>query len=176
MKILSGVFVLVVLVCGVTVCYHTFASASEQQSMSLAPQPAATATPTAHENPNQEINDRFVKALSGKIAGRENEPAAKVFKNIQIEWLKNEPAERFLDIMNFGYSRALGVACTHCHGEQDFSSDDKRPKRAAREMAVMHKMINNQLLKMQNLESKSERRFINCRTCHRGAINPKANP
>ena len=37
--------------------------------------------------------------------------------------------------MNYGYSRALGVSCMHCHVEQDFASDEKRPKRAAREMA-----------------------------------------
>ncbi len=74
--------------------------------------------------------------------------------------------------MNGGYSRALGVACTHCHVEQDFASDDKRPKRAAREMAVMHKMINEQLGKMQNLETKPDLRAINCSTCHRGAITP----
>ena len=174
MKILNGTFVLAVLVCGVAVYYHAFASASEQQFTSPNPQP--TATPTSHENPNQEINNRFVKDLSGKIAGRENEPAVRVFKNIQIEWLKNTPAGRFLRIMNLGYSRALGVACTHCHVEQDFASDDKRPKRAARDMAVMHKMINDQLMKMQNLELKPEERFINCATCHRGAINPNANP
>jgi hypothetical protein len=124
-------------------------------------------------NPNQEINDRFVKQFSERIAGRENEPAEKVFKNIQ--WLKSTPAGRFLRIMNGGYSRALGVSCTHCHVEQDFASDDKRPKRAAREMQVMHRMINDQLAKMQNLELKPEQRFISCSTCHRGAINPLAS-
>jgi formate-dependent nitrite reductase cytochrome c552 subunit len=77
--------------------------------------------------------------------------------------------------MNGGYSRALGVSCNHCHVEQDFASDDKRPKRAAREMAVMHRMINEQLKKMQNLETKSEERAINCATCHRGAINPMSS-
>ena len=74
--------------------------------------------------------------------------------------------------MNRGYSRALGVACTHCHVEDDFASDDKRPKRAAREMAHLHRMINEQLSKMQDLEPKPEGRFINCSTCHRGEINP----
>ena len=176
MKLRSGAFVLLlaVLACGVAVYHHGFAVASQQQSTSPKPQPSATAP--ANLNPNQEINNRFVKELSEKIAGRENEPAEKVFKNIQIEWFKNVPAGRFLRIMNGGYSRALGVACTHCHVEQDFSSDDKRPKRAAREMAVMHKMINDQLGKMRNLEIKPEERFINCSTCHRGAINPIANP
>jgi cytochrome c2 len=74
--------------------------------------------------------------------------------------------------MNFGYSRALGVACSHCHVTSDFSSDDKRPKRAAREMAEMHHAINQQLLKMQNLEDEGNKRFINCSTCHRGQIDP----
>jgi hypothetical protein len=76
--------------------------------------------------------------------------------------------------MNMGYSRSLGVACTHCHVEQDFSSDDKRPKRAAREMAYMHHAIVEQIQKMQNLEHKPEQRVVNCTTCHRGAINPNA--
>jgi hypothetical protein len=174
MKLLNGAFVLAVLACGVAVYHHGLALTSQQQSTSPKPQPSAT--PTAHLNRNQEINNRFVKELSERIAGRENEPAEKVFKNIRIEWFKNVPAGRFLRIMNAGYSRALGVACTHCHVEQDFPSDDKRPKRAAREMAVMHKMINEQLGKMQNLEIKPEERFINCSTCHRGEINPIANP
>ena len=39
--------------------------------------------------------------------------------------------------MDVGYSRALGVSCTHCHDDQKFASDEKRPKRAAREMAGM---------------------------------------
>ena len=83
------------------------------------------------------------------------------------------PAETFLVIMNVGYSRALGVRCTHCHVEQDFASDEKRPKRAAREMAVMHRMINGQLRQMQNLEPPPDKRSINCFSCHRGAIDPR---
>ena len=99
MKLRSGafVFLLAVLACGVAVYHHGFAVASQQQSTSPKPQPSATAP--ANLNPNQEINNRFVKELSEKIAGRENEPAEKVFKNIQIEWFKNVPAGRFLRIM-----------------------------------------------------------------------------
>jgi hypothetical protein len=148
--------------------HHGLASAP----LAVLAEPPAMATPMPQANPNQQTNDRFEKRVLEKIAGRENEPAEKVFKNIQIPWLKNTPAVRFLRIMNLGYSRALGVACTHCHVEQDFSSDDKRPKRAARDMAYMHKAINDQLQKMQNLDLKPEQRFINCTTCHRGAINP----
>lgn len=59
--------------------------------------------------------------------------------------------------------------------EQDFSSDDKRPNRAAREMAAMHRSINDQLAKMQNLGPRPQGHFINCSTCHRGAVDPMAS-
>lgn len=107
-----------------------------------------------------------------KIKGHENEPAEKVFKNVRI--LKGIPAANLVDIMNYGYSHALGVTCRHCHVETDFSSDDKRPKRAAREMAVMHRSINDQLRKMENLEQPTDKRNINCGVCHRGAVDPNA--
>ncbi len=170
MRQLSGLLIVAIVACAVAAYQPGIAS----QQQPAAPKPQATGTPPAPVNPNQELNNRFVKQFLEKIAGRENEPAEKVFKNIQQS--KGFPARRLLVVMNIGYSRALGVACTHCHVEQDFASDEKRPKRAAREMAVMHKMINDQLVKMQNLELKPEERFINCSTCHRGAINPIANP
>jgi hypothetical protein len=116
-------------------------------------------------------NDEYVSMVLASISGREEEPAEKVFKNIQ--WLKGVPAGRFLRIMNGGYSRALGVTCTHCHVENDFASDDKRQKRAAREMAVMHRMINERLRSMQNLSSDPTARAINCSTCHRGQVDPR---
>ena len=128
--------------------------------------------PTPPPNTTQETNDRFVREILSRIAGHENDPAEQVFKNIQ--WLKGVPAGRFLSIMNRGYSHALGVTCTHCHVETDFASDEKRPKRAAREMAAMHRMINTRLHEMQNLEQPPDKRFINCWTCHRGAIDPVA--
>ena len=118
----------------------------------------------------QATNDAFVKRWMEQIAGRESEPAERVFKNVQ--WLKTTPASTFLRIMNGGYARALGVTCTHCHVETDFSSDDKRPKRAAREMAAMHRMINERLRQMENLQTPSADRAINCSTCHRGVVNP----
>ena len=135
--------------------------------------PAAGAQSTAQPSV-QEINHRFHEKILKQIEGREKEPAGKVFKNIKLAWLQPTPAQQLLNIMEFGYSRALGVACTHCHVEDDFSSDDKRPKRAAREMAVMHRGINEQLSKMENLEPNPEGHYVNCTTCHRGAVNPNA--
>jgi hypothetical protein len=134
-----------------------------QQPKPQSPQPGATKSV-------QETNDAFVQKILKQIEGHEQEPAEKVFKNVQI--MKAAPAARFLNIMNLGYSRALGVTCTYCHLEQDFSSDDKRPKRAAREMAAMHRGINEQLAKMENLEPNPQGHFINCSTCHRGAVDP----
>jgi len=117
-------------------------------------------------------NDSTVSELMIQIAGHEGDPAEKVFRNIRIPWLKNVPAGTFLTIMKDGYAAALGVRCEYCHVEGDFSKDDKRPKRAAREMAAMHHGINQQLAKMQELKPRPGGRFINCSTCHRGAVSP----
>lgn len=152
-----------------------FASRHGAQQQTAAPQNAQTpASQTAdkpHEKTVQESNDASVATLRALIKGHEDEPASKVFKN--VKFLADAPAGRFLNIMNFGYSRALGVKCEYCHDENDYASDAKRPKRAAREMQVMHHDANEQLQKMQNLQPKPEGgHFINCTTCHRGMIDP----
>ena len=109
-------------------------------------QPIAPSQRQAGPGSVQDTNDAFVQKILKQITGHEREPAEEVFKNVHI--MKATPAARFLTIMNLGYSRALGVTCTHCHVEQDFSSDDKRPK------------------------PNSRGHFINCSTCHRGAVDP----
>jgi Photosynthetic reaction centre cytochrome C subunit len=139
------------------------------------PQAANAVQSTAKEPSNQEVNAVFVQRISKQIAGHEQEPSGQVFKNIQVDVLKKTPAARLLLIMNEGYSNALGVNCKHCHVEDDFSKDDKRPKRCARDMAGMHFSINQQLAKMQNLAPSPNGHYINCSTCHRGAIDPLEN-
>lgn len=110
--------------------------------------------------------------LKESIAGKENEPAERVFKNIQL--LKGIPAGRLLRIMELGYSRSLGVTCTHCHVPGEWEKDDKPTKQVARDMAAMVGAINTQHLKqIKNL--KSENPGINCTTCHRGQIKPALN-
>jgi Photosynthetic reaction centre cytochrome C subunit len=158
---------------GLLLCALLAAPFAASQQPAPSPQPAAPPQPTPPSPADrQATNDRIEAAILEKIKGHENEPAEKVFKNIRI--LKDVRAANLLDIMNYGYSHALGVTCTHCHVETDFSSDDKRPKRAAREMAIMHRSINDQLRKMENLEQKGDKRNINCGVCHRGAIDPNA--
>jgi hypothetical protein len=134
--------------------------------------PSSAPAPPGLQNPNQENNDQIARAVLEKIAGHENEPAEQVFKNIQF--LKGMPAGRLVRVMNMGYSRALGVGCLHCHFGQDYSSDEQRPKRAAREMMAMNKMINERLRTLQNLEGKPEDKFVSCSTCHRGQVDPNA--
>ena len=132
--------------------------------------------PSAQMASVQEFNDRLERQITERLGARASEPASTVFKNIKIEWLGKVSASDFIGIMNGGYAKALGVRCTHCHIEDDFASDELRPKRAAREMATMHHDINQQLGRMTNLEGSAEDRFINCATCHRGSVDPHDRP
>ena len=110
--------------------------------------------------------------LRKQIAGKENQPAEQVFKNIQM--FKGVPAARLLRIMELGYSRSLGVNCTHCHVVDQWDKDDKPTKPIAREMAKMAQTINNDLLKnIKNLKGPNP--IVNCTTCHRGETKPALN-
>ena len=110
--------------------------------------------------------------LTKQIAGKETQPAEQVFKNIQI--FKGVPAGRFLRIMELGYSRSLGVNCTHCHVAGQWDKDDQTAKPIARDMAKMSQTINNDLLKnIKNLKGPNP--IVNCTTCHRGQIKPALN-
>jgi hypothetical protein len=76
--------------------------------------------------------DQALAKLREQIKGKESEPAETVFKNIQI--LKGRPAAQVLGIMQMGFSRSLGVNCTHCHTPEDWSSESKNKKQIAREI------------------------------------------
>ncbi len=106
--------------------------------------------------------------LREAIKGREKEPAETVFKNIQI--LKGRPAAQVLAIMEFGYSRSLGVNCTYCHTPDKWESEDKTKKQITREMSAMSAKINGELLK--GIKNINEKAVINCTTCHRGKTTP----
>ena len=112
--------------------------------------------------------NHHVTDLLQTIKGKENRPAGEVFKNVTV--LKTMPAARFLRIMDFGYSRALGVGCEHCHSEDRWEADEKRPKLATREMIVMTEEINRKLAVLENIDNSEA--VINCTTCHRGYVKP----
>lgn len=123
---------------------------------------------TAADSINAE-KQAFLEAISKQIAGNESKPAGEVFKNVRM--LKEISAGRLLSVMNFGYSRSLGVSCTHCHVPGKWESDEKPNKQVARDMVVMVGKINGDLLAgISNL--RSSKATVNCTTCHRGQVQP----
>lgn len=113
-----------------------------------------------------------IAKLREQIKGRENEPAPVVFKNIQT--MKNTPAGRLLSVMEMGFSRSLGVTCTHCHVPEKWDAEDKPQKQVARDMSAMVTTINKEMLRsIKNL--RSETPIVNCTTCHRGETKPALN-
>jgi hypothetical protein len=126
---------------------------------------ASGASPDPKEPPKEA---REVTRLLAAIRGKEDRPAGEVFKNVKL--LKDMPAARFLRVMDTGYSRALGVGCEHCHVEERWDTDEKRPKRAAREMILLVRRINDELGEMQDIDNTEP--GVNCATCHRGYVKP----
>lgn len=119
-------------------------------------------------SPQQPKENGYVTELLASIKGSENKKAGEVFKNVKL--LKDVPAARFLRMMDSGYSRALGVGCDHCHVEDQWDADDKRAKRAAREMITLTRGINESLSGMQEIDNSEP--TVNCTTCHRGFVKP----
>lgn len=113
--------------------------------------------------------DSLMKEVLASIAGRENQPADSVFKNIKI--FKGMPAGRVPRIMNIAFAKSLGVGCDHCHTVGKWELDDKHPKQIAREMWGLMNTLNADLLpKIAHLEGKPP--TVNYTTCHRGQKKP----
>jgi hypothetical protein len=113
-------------------------------------------------------DDPQVRRLLTEIAGKEKLPSSQVFKNVKL--LGDIPAGRLLRIMDAGYSQSLGVGCDYCHVEERWDADEKRPKRAAREMIRLVNDINDKLGQMEDVDT--DEATINCTTCHRGYVKP----
>lgn len=132
--------------------------------------PRADAVTHAHDSLQAE-RDSLMASVLAAIRGREQEPAESVFANIKV--LRGMPAGRVPRIMNQGYSRALGVSCSHCHVVGEWDRDDHEEKGIARQMVRMTARINEELLK--SVEGLPDDATINCTTCHRGATEPALN-
>jgi hypothetical protein len=144
-------------------------SGSLQQAVLAQANPAPAPTPPAAGAFDQAA---ALAALREQIKGHENDPAPTVFKN--IKYMTTVPAGRLLSIMEGGFSRSLGVDCTHCHVPGKWESEDKPEKQIARDMSDMTTKINKELLKnIKNLKSANP--IINCTTCHRGQVKPATN-
>jgi hypothetical protein len=103
--------------------------------------------------------------LMKDVAGKEDQPAGTVFKNVQL--LKDMKAGEFLTFMDQTVGKGLGRNCTDCHVANDWQSDSLGSKKTARLMIGVMQGINNDLLtKMPARNGNTPK--INCITCHRG--------
>lgn len=163
MKYVVILIPVITLVVGVTISEMTSKKEKKKNKSGLMKSPVDT---------SDFDQEKALTTLREQIKGRENESAKQVFENIKT--FERLPAGRLLRIMETGFSRSLGVKCTHCHNPSDWASEEKNQKQIAREMMAMVGKINGELLTaIDNLESDSP--TINCTTCHRGQVKPALN-
>jgi Photosynthetic reaction centre cytochrome C subunit len=115
---------------------------------------------------------KFIAAILDSLKGKEKIAADSVFKNLQVFTLaESVPVTHFLAIMDY-WGEALHVNCTYCHSSSDWSSDEMRTKRVARDMYMMRQTINHQILSaMKDIDR--DRAEVNCVTCHNGKALPE---
>ena len=100
--------------------------------------PVAAASGAGEIAPTDSVameRDRLTRIVRAAIAGRDNEPATAVFKNVTI-LTTNVSAGNLVQAMNF-YGTALGVSCAHCHDVNQFEADVKPQKAIARGMMLI---------------------------------------
>lgn len=151
------------------------------QPVAQTPAPGAPGAPGGQRGPltdsarrvrdslNSARRDSGSAAVLRSIAGRENQPAESVFKNIKI--MKGIPAGRLVNIMNAGFGRSLGVSCGFCHVPGKWDLDDKKEKDTARLMLSMVGAINRDYISKVPNDS-GPPPVVNCFTCHRGNAQP----
>jgi hypothetical protein len=146
-----------------------FALTVSAQAPQQSPPQGATAqqAPPFQMPPASEETLKHLGDLRKQIAGKENLPAAEVFKNIQV--MKDAPAGRLLLVMRVAYAASLGVECSHCHVPGEWEKDDKAPKAIARQMWAFMRETN------QRLSAIRPGAGVNCTTCHRGETKPALN-
>ena len=137
--------------------------------------PAQPGTPPRRRpppNPLQQdtVRRAMVDSILASIAGRENQPAGSVFKNVKL--LKTLTAAEFLRTMDTQYGRGLGWTCSNCHVAGKWDDDTKKNKRIARQMQAMQDYINGtQLASVKELDAEYDK--ATCVMCHRGANEPR---
>ena len=134
---------------------------------------AAGDTTRARRRPDPRALDSMrrgmVARLLTQIAGREDEPAGRVFKNVQV--LKDIPARELLRTMDEQYGRALTFSCSNCHVPGQWDSDEKKNKKIAREMQRLADRLNTKdLPAVPEIDTDFDK--VSCVTCHRGSGHP----
>lgn len=114
---------------------------------------------------------RLVDSVLKTIAGRENDPAGQVFKNVKM--LKDMPAGKFLETMNDDYGKAIGRSCNFCHVTDHWDSDERKEKATTRIMIALEDSLNNAAPYLPQLKNRRGAwPHIECVTCHRGMNEP----
>lgn len=136
--------------------------------------PGGSGGPGGRRPPNPMAQDTMrrkqVDSILVVIAGRENEPAGTVFKNVKV--LKDMPAGEFVRQMDTIYGRGLGYSCANCHVIGQYDGETRKNKRNARDMQVMTNYINSvQLANIKELDD--DYTHVSCVTCHMGSGHPK---
>ena len=112
------------------------------------------------------VREAAVAQLMPSIAGRENEPAGTVFKNVQV--MKQATASQLLTAMDKGIGYGLSRGCNDCHIPGDYASDSLQRKKTARTMLGIVADINANLLPRMGPGRGGQPRTVQCVTCHRG--------
>jgi len=150
--------------CGILLCaIGPFAGPHAQaQNASSQNSPGAGTAPVTGEA-SAKHSAQGPNATSQRAAGQKL--AEEQFKNIQA--LKGIPADQLIPAMQF-ISASLGVECEFCHVHEKMDSDDKKPKKIARQMISMMLDIDK-----NNFDGRLE---VTCYSCHRGVAMPVSIP
>ncbi len=119
---------------------------------------------------------KWMKEVLASIKGKEKLPADSVFKNLKVIKGKSTiSAEHFLLMMNYGWSKELGISCSYCHIPGKWDSDSLPPKNVARGMWNMRQQINGEILPKITGKDYWGNPKVTCVTCHRGEPIPSAH-
>jgi photosynthetic reaction center cytochrome c subunit len=150
--------------CGILLCMFAPFGGSHPQAQNPAPQGNSSAgTASMSGQASQKHAAQEPESAGQKSAGQKL--AEEQFKNIQA--LKGIPADQLIPAMQF-ITASLGADCEYCHDHQAMDSDDKKPKKIARQMMTMMFDIDK-----SNFDGRLE---VTCYTCHRGATKPISVP
>lgn len=162
MRILS---VLAILMTVVTLCAFTIGGANY----------AGISKNIGIEDSLEKDRMKFMNEVMASIKGREKLPADSVFRNLKvIKGQSSVSAEHLLWMMNWGWSKELGVSCSHCHITGKWESDSLPTKDIARGMWTMRVKINKEILPSITGLDYEKSPKVTCLTCHRGKPVPDA--
>ena len=116
---------------------------------------------------------KHMNEVMASIKGKEKWRADSVFRNLKVIIGESSvSAEHLLWMMNWGWSKELGVSCSHCHTIGKWESDSLEAKNIARGMWTMRVKINSEILPSITGRDYKTNPKVTCVTCHRGKPVP----